>query len=229
MIYYDAHCHYSNLNKKYRDFIIAAVSVDYLSSLKTLGLKSSKVLAGVGVHPWQVGKTNLKKVIELIDKADFIGEVGMDFKYSSASRKKQEEVFLEFVNKSKETGKTLNVHAYAAWNDTFRLLIKNDVKRAILHWYNGPIELLNDIEGAGYFITINPSFTYKEKHKKILEKAPIEIILTESDGGYVYMNRMLEPTDIKKAFKEFCKIKSVKTEEMQEIIKRNFKKAFSLY
>ena len=228
MVYYDAHCHYYNLNKTYMNFFIAAVSIDYPTSLRTLKFKSKNVLKGVGMHPWYIDEKSLKKVISLIEKADFIGEVGIDFKYSNVSRVKQIKIFLEFVKESKEKEKTLNVHAYAAWNEAFRLLIRNDTKRAILHWYNGPIELIKDIEGAGYFITTNPSFVFKEKHRNVLEKAPLDIILTESDGGYVYMNRMLEPTDIKKVFKEICRIKGVEIKDMLKIIERNFQKAFNL-
>jgi len=184
--YYDAHCHYSNLGKIYNDFFIAAVSVDYRSSLKTLALKTKNILKGMGMHPWYINKLEVKKILKTVQKADFIGEVGLDFKYSKVNREIQKEIFNYFINISKEMDKTLNIHAYAAWKEAFRLLLRNDVKRAILHWYNGPLELLKDIEGAGYFITINPSFTYKEKHRKVLEKASLEIILTESDGGYVY-------------------------------------------
>ncbi len=177
---FDAHCHCSELGRKY-DVFVAAVSMDLRTSLATLNMEG-KMLKGVGIHPWNAGNGELEKVKELVERADFIGEVGLDYRLSKASKEVQIRYFEEFLIPDK----TVNIHALDAWEEAFNLALKHGVKRAIFHWYTGPLHLLKDIEGAGYFITVNPSVTFQEKHQRVVDASPLEIILTESDGGYVY-------------------------------------------
>ncbi len=147
-MYYDAHCHFSLLKKAYDGFIIAAVSMDYQSSEETLSLRSDKILAGVGIHPWNVHLEELKRVESLINRADFIGEVGLDYRFAKADKEKQKEYFTFFARKAYELNKLINVHALDAWKDALNILLKEGVRRAIFHWYSGPEDLLKDIEGA---------------------------------------------------------------------------------
>ena len=228
MQYYDAHCHYSYLKKHYDNFVIAAVSMDKDSSIDTLRLKSDKVLAGVGIHPWRVHEEKLESVLPLIDKADFIGEVGLDYRFAKAPKELQIEYFKFFAEKALETNKLINVHALDAWRDAFEILNKLGVKRAIFHWYSGPEDLLKDIEGAGYFVTVNPSITFQQKHRRVIEKASLDIIITESDGGYEYRGKLLEPTDIVNVIPMLAKLKGVSEEEFLKKVEENFKKAYGI-
>lgn len=226
-MYYDAHCHYSYLKKNYEGYVIAAVAMDYKSSIDTLSLKSANVLVGVGIHPWKVHEEDLNSVLQLINKADFIGEVGLDYRYAKAGKDIQLKYFEAFALNSQ--GKLMNVHALDAWRDAFNILQRLNVKKAIFHWYTGPEDMLKDIEGAGYYITINPSVTFQKKHQNILNKAPLEIILTESDGGYEYKGKLLEPIHIPEAIDMISKIKGVDREEVLKIVERNFKKGFEFF
>jgi len=225
--FYDAHCHYNFIkNKKYDNFIIAAVSMDYETSVDTLSISDKKILKGVGIHPWRVYEESIERVLPLVNKADFIGEVGLDFRFAKAPKDLQIQVFKRFIEISE--GKTLNVHALDAWREAFELLVKHDVKRAIFHWYTGPIDLLKDIEYMGYFITINPSVTFQKKHQAVLEKADINIILTESDGGYEYRGRLLEPIHILEALEYISRLKEIEISDLNRKIESNFKKAFNI-
>lgn len=224
--YFDAHCHYSFLRKRYEGYFIAAVSMDYQSSLDTLSLKSENILVGVGVHPWRVHEEDINRVLPLINRADFVGEVGLDYRFAKASRDLQIAYFERQIEESK--GKLINVHALDAWEDAFNILIKHNVKRAIFHWYTGPLTLLKDIEGAGYFISINPSVTFQKKHQNVLEKADLKILLTESDGGYEYRGKLLEPTDIPKTLIYMSKVLGLDEDYLIRIIRDNYARAFSI-
>jgi Mg-dependent DNase len=226
--FYDAHCHYSYLKKNYEGYVIAGVSMDYASSVETLSLKSENVIAGVGIHPWKVHEEKLDKIEELIGKADFIGEVGLDYRFAKANKELQLSYFTFFVRKAAENDMLINVHALDAWRDAFNVLINEGVKRAIFHWYSGPEDLLKDIEGAGFYITVNPSVTFQQKHRRLIEKAPVEILLTESDGGYEYRGKLLEPTDIINTIPFVAQLKDIDVEELSKIIQNNFRNAFNL-
>ncbi len=224
--YFDAHCHYSYLKKNYEEYFISAVSMDYDSAIDTLSLKRINILTGVGIHPWKVHEERLEKIIPLIDKADFVGEVGLDYRFAKAPKEVQIKYFVEQIERGKE--KLINVHALDAWKDAVEILIKHDIKRAIIHWYTGPVDLLKDIEGMGYFITINPSVTFQKKQQIVLEKANPKILLTESDGGYEYRGKLFEPTDIPNAISFMAKTLNLEENQVMKIVEENFKKAFSI-
>ncbi|QPG48596.1 TatD family hydrolase [Saccharolobus solfataricus] len=224
--YFDAHCHYSYLKKKYEEYFIAGVSMDYKSSIDTLSLKSNNVLVGVGIHPWRVHEEDLNTVLPLINKADFVGEVGLDYRFAKAPKEQQIRYFEEQIKAGE--GKLINVHALDAWEDAFNILIKNDVRAVIFHWYTGPIGLLKDIEGAGYFISINPSVIFQKKHQEVLRNVDLRFVLTESDGGYEYRGKLLEPTEIPNAISFMSSFLSIEEEKLLRIISNNFHSAFRL-
>ena len=226
-MYYDAHCHCDGLpSLDYKDFVIACVSTDYQSSLKTLSFKRDNVLVGVAVHPWEVHKEDYRRVLELVERADFIGEIGLDYRFAKADKAKQQEVLKAFAEVAKD--KTFNVHALDAWKDALDILIKADVRRAIFHWYSGPPELLKDIEGAGYFITVNPFVRQQKKHGAVVERADLKVILTESDGGYEYRGVFLKPDMIPETVSYLAKVKGVTEEELMRVIEENFRRAFNM-
>ncbi|QGA69351.1 TatD family hydrolase [Sulfolobus sp. E11-6] len=224
--YFDAHCHYSYLKKNYEGYIIAAVSMDYQSAIDTLSLKRENVLVGVGIHPWRVHEEDLTRVLPLISKADFVGEVGLDYRFSKAPKELQIKYFEEQIKAGE--GKLINVHALDAWEDALNILVKYDVKRAIFHWYTGPSSLLKDIEGAGYFISINPSVTFQKKHQDVLRNADLRFILTESDGGYEYRGKLLEPSDIPNAISFMSSFLGIEEQKLIKSVSDNFYKAYGL-
>ncbi|BBD72895.1 hydrolase TatD [Sulfodiicoccus acidiphilus] len=221
---YDAHCHLVELGKSYDGVFVAAVSMDLASSKRTLGLLGPKILKGVGIHPWLAHLEDPEKVLPLIEEADFVGEVGLDRKYSEAPWDRQRQVFLKQIREDK----TINVHALRAWKVTFDLLIKHDVKRAIFHWYTGPKELLKDIEGAGYFVTVNPSVKVQKEHAEAIAEADLSVILVESDGGYTYRGRTLEPPMVVEAEDFLATTFQVSIKEIERKVRENFIRAFSL-
>jgi len=234
----DAHCHLHEftdqelVNYCRDDLLINAVSDDYLSSLRTLDIvsKCRNVLPSVGLHPWNIGKVDISKELrslsELVSRVRFLGEVGIDKRFVPETYDKQLEVFKYFLELARDYGLGVNVHAVSTWDEVIKLLTKYDIRIAIIHWYTGPTELLKDIESLGYYITINPAVKIQLKHREVVMKAPIEIILTESDGPYVYRGMRLVPTMVLETLHEIAKIKGTSFEEVSTSILKNFMKVF---
>lgn len=234
----DAHCHLHEftdvelINYCKDDLLINAVSDDYLSSLRTLDIvsKCGNAIPSVGLHPWNVGKVDiskeLKSLSELVDKVRFLGEVGIDKRFVPETYDKQLEVFKYFLEVARDHGLGVNVHAAGTWDEVIKLLVKYDIRTAIIHWYTGPTELLKDVESLGYYITINPAVKMQLKHREVVMKAPIEIILTESDGPYTYRGMRLVPTMVLETLHEIAKIKGMSFEEVSTSVLKNFMKVF---
>ncbi len=236
----DAHCHLHEFPDreliKYcgrRDLSIIAVSDDYPSSLRTLEIsgKCFNVIPAVGLHPWSVGKANIKEELklftELLSRVKFLGEVGIDMRFKPETYNEQLDVFKYFLDLARNYRLGVNVHAAGAWREAIDLLIKYEVDIAVIHWYTGPVELLKELENAGFYITINPAIKAQVKLRNVVKEAPLSIILTESDGPYVYRGLKLTPDEIPIAINEIASIKELSAEEVTKTIHENYTKLLS--
>ncbi|MEM0486682.1 MAG: TatD family hydrolase, partial [Sulfolobales archaeon] len=167
---------------------------------------------------------------ELVIKHDvlFLGEVGLDKAFHPETFELQIKVFEGFLKLARDYGLGLSVHAAGAWRDTLNLLKEYKVRAAVFHWYTGPLELVNEIVSEGYFIGINPALLIQKKHGLVLERTPIEFILTESDGPYNYRGLTLGPELLEALLKRISEVKSMELEKVSEQVSKNFQKLVSL-
>lgn len=214
----DAHVHlHEDPSMSNEVDVIVAVSDDLESSKKTLEMNAIKC---IGVHPWSVEEASEKDLIEiesLIENADCLGEVGLDNRYVR-NKEKARRFFEAFLRMSREYDVPLNLHALDAWREVFDLLIKYDIKRAYFHWYNGPLDLLEEIVGQGYFIGINAAIDIQRKHLKVLQATPLKAILTESDGPYNYRGVVLRPSRVRKLIGIISSDKGVSEEDVKNAV-----------
>ena len=230
----DAHCHahaFSDMElKEFSKIKIIAVSEDVESSGKTIDLsrRFDNIIPFIGIHPWNLESTSARELEEVLrslklGEAMGIGEVGVDGRIKKNVRK-QIEVFKLFCEVSAELDLPMNIHALGAWDEVFEIMLKMDVRRALFHWYTGPIRLLKDIGEAGYYISINPAVKIQPKHRRILENAELDMIITESDGPYNYRGLKLKPAMISDLIEFISNIKDVDRISLEKIIERNFER-----
>ena len=230
----DAHCHahaFSDMElKEFSKIKIIAVSEDVESSGKTIDLsrRFDNIIPFIGIHPWNLESMSARELEEVLrslklGEAMGIGEVGVDGRIKK-SVQKQIEVFKLFCEVSAELGLPMNIHALGAWDEVFEVMLKMDVRRALFHWYTGPIRLLKDIGEAGYYISINPAVKIQPKHRRILENAELDMIITESDGPYNYRGLKLKPAMISDLIEFISNIKDVDRISLEKIIERNFER-----
>ena len=239
--YIDAHCHLYEYSTDYigelvKDTLIFAVSDDLDSSNKTINIsrKFNNVFPGVGIHPWVIDHDiSFREALgaidyfrEHIDKIKMLGEIGLDSYFRRDTMDKQVVIFKELVKIAAENNLLVNVHALGTWRIVLEELYRNDVPIAILHWYSGPINMIEDIESLGYYITINPSVDFQRKHKEVLRKSPLSIILTESDGPYEYRGRKLGPSLIPWLIHIISSEKGIESVELIKVLKENVARIF---
>lgn len=228
----DAHCHlheYSDeeAERLAGEYVIVAVSDDAESSLRTVELSSRlPVLPCVGIHPWEAAEASeedVRTVEELVGsgKVACIGEVGLDKKFVPQTFDKQLEVFERMVELAVEYSLPMNLHAAGAWREVFDAVTRAGVDRALFHWYSGPLDLLREIVEEGYMISINPSVRFQRKHRRALEEAPLESLLTESDGPYRYRGLELGPRMVPEVVAAIAEVKNVDPEEVARVVEAN--------
>ncbi len=235
--YIDGHCHCHEMKhtvlRSYTDYILVAVSDDLASSYRTLEITSyhGNIVPCVGIHPWNVGEHSLKAVesIEnIVGKYEVpcLGEIGLDKVFVPRTYEKQLAFFEKLLVIAHEYGLAVNLHTPGTWRQVYELLVKYDIGKAYFHWYTGPLNLLREIEASGYYIGINPAWVKQDKHRRVMEEAPLSIVITESDAPYQYKGINLVPELVAETVKKLAEIHGVPENAVRGRIVANASKLY---
>ncbi len=244
MKYIDMHNHFHELleeeyNIKHiveynNEYIIVAVSDDLESSIRTLELskKYSFIRPCIGIHPWSIEEASedeLNKLLSVVDKEEVncLGEIGLDTIFVAKTINKQRKFFLKFLEKARDYNLLLNLHTAGTWNEVFNLLLKYDIEKAYFHWYTGPLDLLDEITSQGYYIGANPAWIIQKKHRRILEYAGVNNLITESDAPYKYKGIYMTPLLVKDTLNYLSQLYRISYEVLKYKIYQNYLSLFN--
>ena len=203
-MFIDAHAHLdkydSELPKIIREIeanqiFTLSVSMDVESYLKSkkLDAKSKWILSTFGIHPWNAPAVHkdLQSLDPLIAESPMIGEIGLDYHFVKEPEQygPQRDVFEYFVRKGVEQNKILNIHSKGAEVDVDSILGNYNARRAIMHWYSGPLDILKKLTDKGIYITVGVEMLTDPHIQAITKAVPAELLLTETDnpGGYRWL------------------------------------------
>jgi TatD DNase family protein len=220
---------------------IVAVGSDLESNRHILSLSGRRsevtVFPALGIHPWRLEGRNLEQdlafVEENLHRAVAIGEVGLDFRLKEArknpsQRKRQEDVFRRLLRLGRNFSKPVIIHARGAWEECLRLLVEEQISKAVFHWFSGPLEILREILNHGYLVSATPAAHYSEKHQDAIGEAPLERILLETDCPEIYEGRRSEPADLLRTLQAVARVKQITEAEVAEVTTKNAVRFFAL-
>ncbi|MHA1895461.1 MAG: TatD family hydrolase [Candidatus Helarchaeota archaeon] len=244
-MYVDVHCHlvqYSNVKEiitrsKEKNVIIVSVSMDLQDNLKNIQLLDEKqVKIMLGIHPMKIGTrkfkaSNNEKVFDLIklhkDKIVGIGEIGLDASMHPKYFEKQEKYLISYLELAEELKLGITLHGRRAQPRLFEILKNFDIRPTVIHWYYGSDDLIDEGVSRGYYFSITPAIFYSP-HRKVVEKVPLDRLMTESDGPcqFKHLNRSSFPIDVIDTIKEIARIKELDLTLVENVI---FKTSSRLY
>ncbi|UCH79015.1 MAG: TatD family hydrolase [Candidatus Coatesbacteria bacterium] len=144
------------------------------------------VLPTFGVHPWNASAYagRLGELREATAESPMLGEIGLDFRFvdDASAYPAQREVFEFFLQAAAEQNKIVNLHTAGAEEEVLALLRRYDVRRAIVHWYSGPLDLLDEFLAQGAYFTVGVEALHSEHIREIARRLPAERLLTETDN-----------------------------------------------
>jgi len=239
--YIDAHAHPDQYNPGQLDqalkeiesnhIITMAVSMDIPSYERNcdIAVQSDFIIPSFGIHPWNAHKYagGLERLDNYIDGVPAIGEIGLDFHWVKNTSRyfAQIEVFEYFLSAAREQQKTVNIHTKGAEDEIVRLLKQYDIRQAIIHWYSGPFAELENLVEMGLMFTAGVEVLVSEDIRKIIQRIPVNQILTETDnpGGYRYVSESAGyPSLIINVVEAVAAIKDLQTDECAHILYDNF-------
>lgn len=185
---------------------VVAVSMHLSSSVINHRLAKkfpNQVLPAYGFHPEQPLPNNeeLDELLNWIGERSLdgerfaIGEVGLPY-YSrmeamAEGRMFEVEPYLELLERFIALAGSLDrpIVLHAVYEDAdlvCELLERYHIRRAHFHWFKGPDAVIDRMIEAGYYISITPDVLYEEEIRRLVQRYPITLMMTETDGPWPF-------------------------------------------
>ncbi len=246
MVFIDVHCHldfYNNKeikkiienSKKSNVKIIVVNGVNPKSNKRIIEISnnSPEIKASLGLYPTdsvKLSKDQIQEEIEFIKKNEIIaiGEIGLDLK-ELESLDKQEKNFRKMLKLAKELNKPVIVHSRKAEKQVIEILKAENIKKVVMHCFCGKIKLVEKIIENNWMLSIPSNVKHSEQFQKIIEIAPIENLLCETDSPFLHPDKEMNntPVNVIESYKKIAEIKNLKIEKVEKEIEKNYKRIFS--
>ncbi|MBN1327971.1 MAG: TatD family hydrolase [Candidatus Heimdallarchaeota archaeon] len=211
---------------------------DYMLSIRYHRSNPKKIFITLGASPAGYHEMNIGELISNIrtfaEKKEIvgIGEVGLDYYWVKdySIRKKQHEIFRQFIELANELQLPLTIHSRDAEEEAVKELNIAETP-VIMHSFGGDIDTALDCIDRGYYISIPTCVVDRRKHKRLAKNIPLEFLITETDSPYLSPfpdKKRNEPANVIYAVKEIAKIKEIPESEVSKITVNNAKKIFKL-
>lgn len=214
---------------------LEVVAVTNLPSHYEIALRHLNGVAHIhpalGLHPLVVEKNavELDRFLQLAPAADFIGEVGMDFSYEGRrSRAAQETTFNRILSALIDRQRFVTIHSRGAEKEVLATLSHAGLRKAVFHWYSGPLNLVDDILSAGHYFSLNPAMLTSRAFPQFLSLVPTDRVLLESDGPHAKIGTdAAKPRDILRVFDHLHSTWGVSPEALAVLLANNFQEVLA--
>ncbi|MDD2337166.1 MAG: TatD family hydrolase [Geobacteraceae bacterium] len=215
-----------------------AVAMDVPSYLKTVEIARSSpyIIPTFGIHPWEALRytDNLQELDRYLEETPVIGEAGLDFHYVKDKYlyPGQIKVFEYQCSWAQRQSKPMNLHTKGAELEVLEMLNRFKIGRSIVHWYSGPVSLIESYLAAGCYFTVGVDVLNPRIPQSIAEILPMDRILLETDNpdGYRWLAKEIGMPDLLlKILEKVSEIKDMTTGELENRLWQNWQDFFGTY
>jgi len=252
---FDTHAHLDDVNfKGETDEVIARAKEAGVSLVVNVGYnlrharqsialaeKYDFIYASVGLHPHDAkdsDQTFWDEIYKLArhPKVVALGEMGLDYYWDNSPRDVQRDVFRQQIAVAKDLQLPIIIHDRDAHQDVLTIVKEERASEVggVFHAYSGSWELAKEILDLGFYISIGGPVTFKNARKilEVVEKAPLESLLIETDCPYLtphpYRGKRNEPGYVQLVAEKIAEIKNISYEEVASVTKENGKRLFRI-
>lgn len=210
-----------------------------MESTAKLAEKYPFIWGAVGVHPDEVGSmdsTTLERIKELCrrEKIVAVGEIGLDYYWDKENHSLQKEWFMRQMDAAREVKKPIIVHSREAAADTLQVMRSSDAGEigGVIHCFSYAREMAREYLNMGFYLGIGGVVTFKnaKKLKEVVEYAPLDSILVETDSPYLspVPNRGKRNSSLNLPYiiQEIAEIKRISPEEVERVTEKNARRLF---
>lgn len=223
--------------------LIVNVGYDLLHARQSIALaeKNDFIYASVGLHPHDAKEGDevfWEEIYKLArhPKVVAIGEIGLDYYYDHSPRDVQKEVFRRQIGVAEELQLPIIIHNRDAHQDTLTIVREEKASQVggVFHAYSGSWEMAQEVLDLGLYISVGGPVTFKNARKivEVVEKAPLESLLIETDCPYLtphpYRGKRNEPAYVRFVAEKIAEIKNISFEEVASTTKENGMRLFKI-
>jgi TatD DNase family protein len=211
--------------------VATAMDLPSYIELQEIARSSTLILPTFGIHPRRAAEyaDRLPEISHHIESSPAIGEIGLDFHWvkDALTYPAQRKVLEYFIASAREQQKFVNLHTKGGEREILDLLERYNVKRAIIHWYSGPMDIFHAMVQYGCLFTIGVEVHFSDHIKAIAKAVPDHLLLTETDnpGALRWLKKNDEvgmPTAIKKVIETLAALRQSTPEEIESLVQTNF-------
>lgn len=252
---FDTHAHYDDEAFDIdRDEILESLPghgieyvVDVSSTLNSvdqvlaLAEKYPYIYGAVGIHPNETAELNEERFAWLKEKAEHtknvaIGEIGLDYYWDTPDRMTQKDWFVNQIELARELKLPMIIHSRDAANDTYTILkdAKAEEIGAVIHCFSYGKEQARQYLNMGFYLGIGGvvTFTNARKLKEVVEYAPLEQLLLETDCPYLapvpHRGKRNSSLNLPQVVNEIARIKNVDTDTVIRTTQENAKRFYRI-
>ena len=235
---------------------IVAVGVDLAANKKNLEIQknttSPQIHVALGIHPGNINPPQINECLQFIrehiPEAIAIGETGLDYWYKwvkkdEAKKEEQRDIFQRQLALAREFDLPVVIHSRGAWRDCLEMTKAAGVKKAVFHWYSGPLDVLAEIIAAGYYVGTTPSLATSPQSREAIGHAPLERILIETDCPVFFQDLLTfsarsdeqvnrgfksQPKDVFRTLKAYAQLKNIDEQKALAVFNQNARDFFNI-
>jgi len=209
--------------------IATAMDIPSYQQLLEIADRSKWVLATFGIHPKRAPQyaARLTSISKYVEASPALGEIGLDHHWvkDSSEYAAQRKVLEYFLAAAGEQDKFVNLHTKGAEREILDLLERYEVKRPIIHWYSGPLDILRALIQFGAYFTVGVEVLYSPKIQTIARAVPDHLLLTETDnpGGLQWLKGIVGmPNHLRQVIEATARLKATSVDAMAKTVRQNF-------
>jgi TatD DNase family protein len=165
-----------------------------------------------------------------------VGEIGLDYYWKEPEPKIQKEWFDRQMALAKEVKLPMVIHSRDAAKDTVDMMVAAKAKDigGVIHCYSYSLETAKIFLNMGFYLGIGGVVTFNNarKLKEVVEYAPIDRLLLETDCPYLapvpFRGKRNSSLYIPYIIEEIARIKNIDCNEIIEITKENAKTMYKI-
>jgi TatD DNase family protein len=186
------------------------------------------ILPTFGVHPLQAPKyaNRLDELCSGIEQTAMISEVGLDhFRAKDPNEYPAQRAVLGFfLAAAREQDKIVTLHTKAAEAEALELLDEHRIRRAIIHWYQGPLDILEELVARGYYFSIGFEVLTIPHVQEIASAVPIKQLLTETDNPAARSRMSTQPMPllVRQVVEGLAALRETTSAEIESTVEANW-------
>ena len=183
------------------------------------------VFGTLGIHPEDVDNIT-DESFELIEKhindnkIVAIGEIGLDYHYTTDNKEKQKEIFIKQLDLARKYNKPVVIHIRDSMNDTIEIIKNYKELKKDIHCYSGSLESAKELIKLNCKLGIGGVLTFKngKKMQEVVKNIDLEYLLLETDSPYLspepFRGKKNEPSNVIYVAKKIAEIKGINVEDV---------------